>query len=64
MGQHHEMRVVGEPDGLCDVVAGNVVLASGLASNAAAWTWIDRHSISGQADTELHQRIRQGMSAY
>lgn len=35
------------------------ILASGFATNAEAWAWIDRRSQEGRDDQDRHYRIRQ-----
>lgn len=52
------LRVHHRPDGKHEVRnAGGDVLAV-CETNAAAWRWIDKHTLAGQEDTDRHYRIR------
>jgi hypothetical protein len=56
-----EMTPVERDDGWA-VVLGEDALITGLPSNAAAWSWIDRNTDSGRAHTEQYLRIRTAFS--
>ena len=58
VGDQDGARVVAGLGGTFDVVRGEMVLASGFSTNAAAWAWLDRHSEEGLADVDRNCRIR------
>jgi hypothetical protein len=54
--------LIDELDGGFIVRRGGNVVAGPFASNAEAWSWIDRNTLDGRDDTDRYNRIRDAFS--